>query len=76
MEVGDQVFCMLSAFIFHAKVVDNEAEHDGARDVSEEAGSVLCGGVAKGGKVLDEVVVGNDASLQKAVHAFADLTST
>ena len=63
---------MLLADVFDAEVVDDKGEGDGACDVSEETGSVFGGDVALGGEMFLEAMVGKDASLWKAIHAFAD----
>ena len=58
--------------VFYSKVVDDEGESDGSRSVSKEAGSVGSGDVAVGAEVLGKALIGEDAGLRKAVHAFAD----
>ena len=58
--------------VFDAKVIDDEAEGDGARCVLEEAWDALGLDVAMSGKVGNKLVVGNAAGLGKAIHAFSD----
>ena len=57
---------------FYPKIVDNEAENYATPDVSPEARSVLALVVTLFGQSLFEELVGDDAGLWEAVHAFAN----
>ena len=56
-----------------AEVVDDEIESGWACDMMEKARGVASGDVAIIGEMLDELDVGQAASLGKAVHAALDL---
>eukprot|EP00978_Attheya_sp_CCMP212_P049021 scaffold605156_cov122-Attheya_sp.AAC.1 len=63
---------MFLADILDAKIVNNQIECDGLCLMGEETWGVLGLVVSRGFEVLDEVVVGKDASLGQAIHAFTD----
>ena len=65
---------MFGKDIFYTEVVEAKEEVNGARFVLPKAGCVMCRRVAKGGKDLDELFVGKDASLGQTVHAAANFT--
>jgi hypothetical protein len=55
--------------IFHAEIVDNKCEGDGACCViPSEAGHLLAFEISMGGKAFLEELVGQDASLGKSPH--------
>ena len=64
---------MFFANVADTKVVNHQREKDGAIFVAPEAGGVFDGVVTKMSKAFDELEVGNDAGLWKAVHAMPDL---
>ena len=70
LETVDEMFGMFAAHVFYAEVVNNQRESNGASAVAEETGCAGCGKVAVGGKMFGEAVVGENAGLGKAVHAF------
>ena len=72
LEGRNEVFGMFAANVLNSKVVDDKAEGDGTGGMTEEARHVGSGTVTKGGKMFDEVVVGQDASLREAVHSLAN----
>jgi hypothetical protein len=69
----DEVGWMFAASILDAKIVDHKRKDDGTSEVHEESGSVGSGDIAVDGKVLEEPLVGDDASLGEAVNSLADL---
>jgi hypothetical protein len=64
--------CVVFADVFYTKVVDNEGELDRPGLVFPKAWCVFGRDVAECGKVLTQLVVGDDAGLREAVHARAD----
>ena len=56
----------------YPKIVNNEAENYPMPDVTPEARSVLALVVTPFGQSLFEELVGNDAGLGEAVHAFSN----
>ena len=73
LESVDEMLCVFGADVFDAEVVDDECESDWSSGVAEETRRVFCGGVAVLGEMFLEAVVGENAGLRKAVHAFANL---
>lgn len=71
-EGSKEVLSMAPTDGFDAKVIDNKREEDGSGFVAPEAGSVACRCISIGGKVGDETLVGQLASLGETIHAFAD----
>ena len=57
---------------FYPKIVNDEAENNSSPDVTPEAGSVLALVISLFGQSLFEELVGNDAGLREAVHAFSN----
>ena len=72
MEAVDEMFGVFAAHVFDAEVINNQRESDGASAVAEETGCAGCGKVAVGGEMFGEAVVGENAGLGKAIHAFLD----
>ena len=70
-EGGHEVFDVFFAFVFDAKIVNDEGEGDVARFMAEEAIGVRLV-VAVGGKAFAEVVVGDLSCLFEAVPCFGD----
>ena len=64
---------MLPPHVLHAKIVDYQAEGDGAGDVLEEAGRVGHLEVSGGGQPLLEQLVGEGSRLRKSINCAADL---
>jgi len=62
-----------SVNILDGKIVDHEGEGDRTGGMTEKSRRVLDWHVIGKGQVLDRVVVGYDASLWKAIHAFSNL---
>ena len=67
---GFKVRGMFFAHVLYAKIIDDEAEGDGARVMLEETWYVFGLDVTVSGKVGNEFIIGNAAGLWKAVHAF------
>jgi hypothetical protein len=67
-----QVVHVVHVDYFYHKVINNKAENDTAPDVTPEAWSVLALVVTLFGQSLFEELVGDDAGLGEAVHAFAN----
>ena len=65
---------MFATDVFYADVIDTKGEGNGARFVLPKAGCVACWSIAEGGKDLDELLVGNNASMGQTVHAAANFT--
>ena len=65
---------MFAINVFYTEVIDANGEGNGARFVLPNAGCVVCRSVAEGGKDLDELFVGNNASLGQTLHAAANFT--
>jgi hypothetical protein len=65
---------MLLDNIIDTKIVDHKAEGNGTGDVHEEARGVGQLDIAIFGKVEDQVIIGQDAGLWKAIHAFVDFS--
>jgi hypothetical protein len=61
------------ANVFDAKVVDDEGELDGTGLVFPKAWCVVGWDAAECSQVFSQFVVGDDAGLREAVHAFADV---
>ena len=70
---GEEVLGVLPPHVLHAKIVDYQAEGDGAGDVLEEAGRVGHLEVSGGGQPLLEQLVGEGSRLRKSVDGTADL---
>ena len=75
MQGCEKVFGVLATDVFYTEVIDAKREGNGARFVSPKAGCVACWHVAEGGKDLDELFVGKDASLGQTVHAAENFTN-
>ena len=60
---------VLFYFVFYAKVINYKEESDEVPFVCEQTTGVLGFMVSWGGKVLHEVIVGNNDGLGKAVQA-------
>ena len=71
---GKKVFGVFATIVFYTEIIDAKGEGNGARFVSPKAGCVACRSVAKGGKDLDELFVGKNASLGQTVHVAANFT--
>ena len=74
MQGCEKVFGVFATNVFYTEVINAKGEGNGARFVSPKAGCVACRSVAEGGKDLDVLVVVNNASLGKTVHAAANFT--
>jgi hypothetical protein len=72
LEGLDEMIGMLFANVLDSKVVDDEAENDGTCRVFPETWGSWCWIVAILDEMLGEALVGDDASLFEAVHAFFD----
>jgi len=62
-----------SVNILDRKVVDHKGEGDTTGGMTEKSRCVLDWRAIGKGQVLDEAVVGYDAGLWKAIHAFSNL---
>ena len=65
---------MFATDVFYTEVIDTKGEATGARFVLPKYGCVARRSVAEGGKDLDELFVGKNASLGQNVHAAENLT--
>ena len=63
---------VLTANIFHTKIIDDEQESNWASDMVEEAWGVFGLLIAKGGKVGSKAAIGKDASLRETVHSLSN----
>eukprot|EP00978_Attheya_sp_CCMP212_P013152 scaffold32950_cov66-Attheya_sp.AAC.1 len=64
---------MFFSHIFDGKIIDNKAKCDRTGDVFEKSGSSGSFDVTMGGKMLDQSLVGQNASLGKAIHTSVNL---
>ena len=71
---SDKVFGVFTTDVFYTKIINAKGEVKGAHFVSPKAGCMVCRSVAKGGKDLDELPVGKNASLGQTVHAVENFT--
>ncbi len=62
----------MNAAVFDTKIIHDKAKSDGTGEVTKKARGVLTLDVAMAVKVGNECIVGNAASLGKAVHATTD----
>ena len=63
---------MLDALALHSKIINYQAEHDGAPHVAVEARGELTFIVAVLAESLLEELVGQDACFRKSIHAHID----
>ncbi len=64
------MFGIVATNMFDSGVIDNKTERYWAGFMCEETGCVFGGMVTIGGKVFDKTLVGKDACLWEAMHAF------
>ena len=74
MQGGEKVFAVFATKVFYTKIIDAKGEGNGARFVLPNARCVAFRSVSKGGKDLDELFAGKNASLGKTVHATSNFT--
>jgi hypothetical protein len=67
-DAHDKVVDIFLTCIFHAEIVNNKCEGDGACRVLPEAGCLLAFEISVGGKEFLEELVGQDAGLGKSPH--------
>ena len=72
-ECGNEMVRRGVAGVLDAEIVDNKREHYGQVGVCPEQRRAGDGGIAVFGDMQSEAIVGNDAGLLEAGHAFSDL---
>ena len=65
---------MFATDVFYTEVINAKGEGNGPRFVSPKAGCVAYRSVDEGGKNLDELFVGKNASLGQTLYVAANLT--
>ena len=69
----DEMIKRFGVCVFDSKVIDDKGKDDAVGFVFPQGGCLTNGGIVVFGKVFDEAIIGDSASLFQAGHSFPDL---